>query len=108
MTELKEYWEQYQEYVNSFLGWYQTRSGITQRFLKYGGWIGLQFWLIRAPMTVLFTNVFPEIVDLQLLKFPGYLLASFLSGTILAVVGFFLSEWWIWGKPKDESKEDEV
>lgn len=104
MTELKEYWEQYQEQVNSLLGWYQSQSGVTKRFLKYGGWIGLQFWLIRAPMTVFFTNAFPEIVNLQILKFPGYLLASFTSGTILAIVGFFISEWWIWRKPKDEGE----
>lgn len=108
MTDIQEYWKQYQEHVNSFLGWYNSRSGITQRFLKYGGWIGIQFWLIRAPMTVLFTNAFPKIIDFQLIKFPGYLLASFTSGSILAVVGFFLSEWWIWKiKPEDET-EDEI
>ena len=104
ISELKEYWKQYQKYVQAFTDWYQSRSDVTKRFLKYGGWIGLQFWLIRAPMTVLFTGMFPEIIDFQLFKFPGYLLASFTSGTILAIVGFFISEWWIWKKPIDKEK----
>jgi len=104
--KLEEYWKTYTRYVEAFTEWYHKQSGPVQRFLKYGGWIALQFWIIRAPMTVLFTGMFPEIISLNLfihiLEFPGYLLASFTSGTILAIVGFFLSEKWIWGQKKDE------
>lgn len=99
---INEIWEKYQSYINSILGWYKSQSEVTKRFLKYGGWIGLQFWLIRAPMTIFFANAFPEIIDFQLIRFPGYLLASFTSGSILAVAGFFLSEWWIWKRPEKE------
>ena len=102
MTELKDYWKQYTGYIEALTDWYQNQSGIFQRFMKYGGWIAIQFWIIRAPMTVFFTNAFPETIELLLLKFPGYLLASFTSGTLLAIVGFFLSEKWIWRPKKDE------
>lgn len=100
MGELQEYWDQYLKYVNTLLGWYNQLPEIMQRFIKYGGWISLQFWVVRAPMTVFLANTFPETIDF-FIKFPGYLLASFLSGTILAIVGFFISEWWIWRKPVD-------
>jgi len=103
---LTEYWKKYIEYIEGLREWYQKQSGPVQRFLKYGGWIALQFWVIRAPMTVLFTGMFPETISLNLIihiiEFPGYLLASFTSGTLLAIVGFFLSEKWIWRTNKDE------
>jgi len=102
MTDVKDYWKQYVGYIESLTDWYQNQSGMFQRFMKYGGWIFLQFWIIRAPMTVLFTGIFPETVSLVVLSFPGYLLASFTSGSLLAIVGFFLSEKWIWRRKKDE------
>ena len=102
MTELKDYWKQYTGYIESLTDWYRNQSGIFQRFMKYGGWIFLQFWIIRAPMTVLLTGMFPETVSLLVISFPGYLLASFTSGTLLAIVGFLLSERWIWRPKKDE------
>lgn len=105
MTELKEYLKSYRDLINRLTYWYDNQSGILQRFLKYGGWIAIQFWIIRAPMTVLLTGIFPEIIKLNLfihiLEFPGYLLASFTSGSLLAIVGFILSERWIWGGPKE-------
>ena len=105
MGELQEYWEQYIDYFNSFIGWYNQLPGVMQRFMKYGGWISLQFWVVRAPMTVFLTNVFPETIRvnlfIHLFEFPGYLLASFTSGTLLAIVGFFISEGWIWRKKVD-------
>lgn len=101
MADLKDYWKQYTGYIESLTDWYQNQSGIFQRFMKYGGWIFLQFWIIRAPMTVFLTNAFPESISLILVSIPGYLLASFTSGTLLAIVGFLLSEKWIWRK-KDE------
>ena len=102
MTDVKDYWKQYMGYIESLTDWYQNQSGVFQRFMKYGGWIFLQFWIIRAPMTVLFTGMFPETVSLLMISFPGYLLASFTSGTLLAIAGFFLSEKWIWRPKKDE------
>ncbi len=102
MTELKAYWKQYLEHVNTLTGWYKNQTGILQRFLKYGGWIFIQFWIIRAPMTVFLTNIFPETISFLVIGFPGYLLASFTSGTVLAIVGFFLSEKWIWRKMENE------
>ena len=103
---LKEYWNTYMGYIRTLNEWYQKQSGLFQRFLKYGGWIALQFWIIRAPMTVLFTGMFPETISLNLfihiLEFPGYLMASFTSGSLLAIVGFVLSERWIWGVKKDK------
>ena len=103
MTELKDYWSQYLGYIKSLTEWYNGQSGPFQRFMKYGGWIAIQFWVIRAPMTVFFTNSFPETIELLLVSFPGYLLASFTSGSLLAIVGFFISEWWIWRSPKVEA-----
>ena len=104
--KLEEYWKTYTGYIESLTEWYHKQSGPVQRFLKYGGWIALQFWIIRAPMTVLLTGMFPETIRLNLfihvLEFPGYLLASFTSGSLLAIVGFFLSERWIWKVKKDE------
>ena len=100
-NELMDYWKQYIGFIEKVTEWYQNQSGPFQRFMKYGGWIALQFWIVRAPMTIFLTNAFPETVDLVLLRFPGYVLASFTSGSLLAIVGFFLSEWWIWRAPKD-------
>jgi len=100
--ELGDIWKTYTGYIEKLTEWYGNQSGILQRFLKYGGWIAIQFWIIRAPMTVFFTGSFPETIELLFLKIPGYLLASFTSGTLLAIVGFFLSEWWIWRPKKDE------
>jgi len=100
--ELGDIWKTYTGYIEKLTEWYGNQSGILQRFLKYGGWIAIQFWIIRAPMTVFFTGCFPETIELLFLKIPGYLLASFTSGTLLAIVGFFLSEWWIWRPRKDE------
>lgn len=102
MADLKDYWKQYIGYIESFTDWYQNQAGIFQRFMKYGGWIFIQFWIISAPMTVFLTNTFPDTIGLVFVSFPGYLLASFTSGTILAIVGFFLSEKWIWRPKKDE------
>jgi len=102
MTDLEDYWAQYLGHIKTLTEWYHNQSGSLQRFLKYGGWIALQFWIIRAPMTVFFTNSFPDIIEIPFFKFPGYLLASFTSGTLLAIVGFFLSEWWIWRPDTDE------
>ena len=103
---MKEYWDTYTGYIETLYEWYQKQSGLFQRFMKYGGWIALQFWIIRAPMTVLLTGMFPETISLNLfihvLEFPGYLLASFTSGSLLAIVGFVLSERWIWKAKKDE------
>ena len=57
---LEEYWSTYTGYIETLYEWYQKQSGLFQRFMKYGGWIALQFWIIRAPMTVLLTGIFPE------------------------------------------------
>ena len=102
MTELEDYWKQWTGYINTLTDWYQDQSGLVKRFIKFGGWTFIQFWIIRAPMTMLFTNLFPATISLILLSFPGYLLASFTSGTLLAIVGFVLSEKWIWKREKDE------
>ena len=102
MTELKQLLEDYRDFMNRITYWYDSQSGILQRFLKYGGWIAIQFWIIRAPMTVLLTGIFPERISLILIDIPGYLLASFTSGSLLAIVGFILSERWIWGSKTDE------
>ena len=105
MMEAEGYWKQYMGYIEKVMEWYHQQSGPFQRFMKYGGWIAMQFWIIRAPMTVLFTGMFPEVITLNLfihiIAFPGYLLASFTSGTLLAIVGFFLSERWIWRPQED-------
>lgn len=89
------------ELLERITDWYHDQSGLFQRFIKYGGWIAIQFWIIRAPMTILLTGIFPETIRLNLfihvIAFPGYVLASFTSGSLLAIVGFLLSEWWIWG-----------
>lgn len=106
MTEDEGYSYKIYDLIERLTEWYQDQSGLFQRFMKYGGWIALQFWIVRAPMTVFLTNTFPETIRLNLfihiLTFPGYVLASFTSGTLLAIVGFFLSEWWIWGAGEDE------
>ncbi len=106
MSELEEYWKTSIGYMEKLSSWYQDQSGLLQRFIKYGGWIFIQFWIVRAPMTVLFTGLFPGTITLNLfihvITFPGYLLASFTSGTLLAIVGFFLSERWIWRQEEDE------
>ncbi len=101
MTELKEYLKSYRDLINRLTYWYDNQSGILQRFLKYGGWIAIQFWVIRAPITVWLTGIFPESISLILIDVPGYLLASFTSGSLLAIVGFVLSERWIWGVSKE-------
>lgn len=63
-------------YLNSWFG----------RFVKYGTWILLEFWLVKGPMTWLFT----DIVGLW------YVLSAFIAGTVCTVIGFGLSELWIW------------
>jgi len=103
---IESYWKTYTGYIETLTKWYQKQSGPLQRFIKYGGWIFIQFWVIRAPMTIFFTNSFTETIKINLfihiLEIPGYLLASFTSGTLLAIVGFILSEKWIWRIKKAE------
>ena len=77
--------------------YYRDSAPIVQRFLKYGGWIAFQFWIIRAPFTWWMVGIIPDKVNLFIHTVPDYILADFIAGLILAVAGFFVSEYKIWG-----------
>lgn len=59
-----------------------------KRFTKFGVSLFIEFWLLRAPLEWAMVN----------LAGWHYLVSSFLSGLILAIVGFFLNDGWIWRK----------
>ena len=59
-----------------------------QKFTKYGSWITLEYWIIKGPMTMLFT----EMLGLW------YVTSAFIAGLICTVIGFFLGEFWVWRK----------
>jgi hypothetical protein len=89
--------EQVEVYLELAWKYYQESSPIVQRFLKYGGWIAFQFWIIRAPLTWWMVSVIPDKVNLLIHTVPDYIVADFIAGLILAVAGFFVSEYQIWG-----------
>lgn len=66
------------------------------RFVKYGGWIALQFWALRAPLVWFLVGLFPKDINLLIHTVPSYLVADFIVGLTLAVLGFLVSEGWIW------------
>lgn len=72
---------------------YYTCHEWFQRFTKYGTWITAEYWLVKGPLTLFFTEA---------LGF-WYVLSAFIAGTVCTVVGFGLSELWIWkGKKRRE------
>jgi len=73
-----------------------TENTVFMRFFKYGFWIAVQFWLLRAPMVWLIVGRIPGNINLLIHTVPSYLVADFVVGLILAVAGFLVSEGWIW------------
>lgn len=67
---------------------YYLKYPLLQRFTKYGSWISLEYWIIKGPLTALFT----ERLGLW------YIVSAFFSGLICTVIGFFLNDSWVWGE----------
>ena len=67
--------------------WYKTKSWFN-RFTKFGVSTFIVYWGVRAPMMVGFTDVLGV----------HYVLSAFIVGIILSLIGFVISEGWIWGK----------
>lgn len=72
-----------------------------QRFAKYGLLTTITFWIVKSPLILLFDWLFNDIV-LNFLFFvwviPSYLLAAFIAGVLVTLLGFVWSEWGIWKK----------
>lgn len=78
-------------YVGKDLENIYFRSPKFQRFTKYSTVLLLQFWLLRIPMIWFFTEV----------THIWYGLSDFMAAIILAILGFFYSELWIWKGKKN-------
>jgi len=72
--------------VGSKLAVTYSKNGKFNRFFKYGLWIMLEFWFVKGPMTWMFTDLLGI----------WYVLSAFIAGTICTIIGFFLSDLWIW------------
>lgn len=99
--------DQINKITESAWKYYQDSAPVVQRFLKYGGWIAFQFWVIRAPVTWWMVGIIPDKVNLLIHTVPDYILADFIAGLFLALAGFLVSENMIWGHggvPKKDSK----
>ena len=57
-----------------------------KRFVKSTLWSFGAYWLIRAPLQVIFTEVLGI----------WYVLSNFMAGCVLLVIGFIVGEFWIW------------
>ena len=95
----------FDDLVVSFLGYipmgdkiikYYNENDVFKRFFKYGVSISIQFWILRAPLVWWLTGVLPDTINIFFHQFPGYLLASFVIGTVLTIGGFFINEYWVW------------
>ncbi len=62
-------------------------NGKLKRFIKLASWTFLVYWTVRTPMQIFFTDVLGI----------WYVTSNFIAGCILMVVGFLVSEFWIWG-----------
>lgn len=65
--------------------YYRTHATF-QKFVKYGSWITMEYWLVKGPLTILFTSLFHL----------WYVLSAFLAGLICTIIGFVLSHYWVW------------
>lgn len=83
-------------YIGNPILKYYTENETFSRFVKYGVSISIQFWLLRAPLVWWLTGILPDKVNVIVIEFPGYLLASFSIGLILTIGGFFINEYWVW------------
>lgn len=72
---------------------YETHTTLRE-FIKYGSWISLQFFALRAPMVWLMV----EKVGVH------YIMADYVAGLILAVAGFFVSKFWIFKFTRGEDE----
>lgn len=97
--------DQINKITESAWKYYQDSAPEVQRFFKYSGWIAFQFWVIRAPFTWWMVGVIPDKVNLFIHTVPDYIFADFVAGLLLAVAGFFVSEYKIWGHGGVQNKD---
>jgi len=72
--------------VGKKIGEWYLNVGWFQRFIKFSTSTFIVYWLIRAPMIVFFTDVLGI----------WYVMSTFIVGLILSLIGFAISEGWIW------------
>lgn len=67
---------------------YYTCHAWFRRFVKFGLSTFVVFWVVKGPMIWVLTDVLGV----------WYLLSAFVAGVIVTIVGFVLSELWVWKK----------
>lgn len=72
---------------------YYLQHGWFRRFTQFTVYTTGVYWFVRAPMIVVFTLVLPETF---LWIFPGYLLATFITGIIVTIIGFVINDKSVW------------
>ncbi len=55
------------------------------------------FWLVKSPLIYMLTAMLPPI-SLVLFVIPSYLLAAFVAGVIVTLVGFIITKHWVFKK----------
>lgn len=59
-----------------------------RRFVKFGSSTFVVFWVVKGPMIWVLTDALGI----------WYVLSAFVAGVIVTVMGFILSELWVWKK----------
>lgn len=72
--------------IGTDLNKFYVKKAWFQRFTKYGLWLTIEYWLVKGPITIFFTDILGL----------WYVISAFIAGVICALIGFVLSEFWIW------------
>jgi putative flippase GtrA len=70
------------------IGSYYTRHTWFQRFVKFVLSTFVVFWVVKGPIMWVLTDVLGV----------WYVLSAFAAGVIVTIMGFVLSEFWVWRK----------
>lgn len=74
---------------------YYTDHAWFKRFAKFGSSTLVMYWLLKGPLLWVLTLTLPS-VNLLLFVIPSYVMAGFLAGLIVTVIGFVVNEVWVW------------
>lgn len=78
-------------YLGKPISKYYIEHSWFQRLVKYGSSTLVVYWLVKAPLIAIFTAIMPELFFI-----PSYLMGAFIAGLIVTLIGFVLSDLWIW------------
>jgi len=83
--------------IGKFMQNYYMNHATFRRFTKYAVSTFVIYWVVKGPLIWLLTLLLPSI-NLFLIIVPDYVLSAFVVGVLVSLIGFLLSEGWIWRK----------